>query len=155
MLGSFWIEYSIITVISRSSIFHLAKWISPSIFINTSKRCSMKLSFIKEANSFEWVPLIIRILVWNERESIGYSLEESAYLKSHFDLIHVLYCCFLIILFVRMDNSVFIVLFELQIFLLESIEVVVEVKAGEIILWLLKCMTLFDFFLIKFIIGGN
>ena len=54
-----------------------------------------------------------------------------------------------------MDNSIFIVLFELEIFLLESIEVVVEVKAGEIDIWLLRHMILFDFFLIKFNIGGN
>ena len=32
-----------------------------------------------------------------------------------------------------MDNGILIVLFELQVFLLEIIKVVVEVKAGEIV----------------------
>jgi hypothetical protein len=32
-----------------------------------------------------------------------------------------------------MDNGIFIVLFELKVFLLEIIKVVVEVKAGEIV----------------------
>ncbi len=54
-----------------------------------------------------------------------------------------------------MDNSIFKVLFELEIFLLEAIEVLVEVKAGELKLLLLRQMTLFNFFIVGFYIGGN
>jgi hypothetical protein len=52
-----------------------------------------------------------------------------------------------------MDNSIFKVLFELEIFLLEAIEVLVEVKAGE--RQLLREMTLFNFFFVGFFIGVN
>ena len=92
---------------------------------DTCKRASSKFAVIKDTDAFE-----IRVL--NESESIGDSLVESAHLESHFHLLHVLYCCFLKIIFQRMDNSIFKVLFELEIFLLEAIEVLVEVKAGEL-----------------------
>ncbi len=91
----------------------------------------------------------------NESESIGNSLVESAYLKSHFYLLHVLYCCILFIRFVRMDNSIFKILFKLEIFLLEAIEVLVEVKARELQLLLIRQMTLFNFFLVGFFILGR
>ena len=48
-------------------------------------------------------------------------------------MLHVLNFCLLLIFFVRMDDGILIVLFELQVFLLEIIKVVIEVKAGEIV----------------------
>ena len=57
-----------------------------------------------------------------------------------------------------MDYGIFIVLFELEVFLLEIFEVVIEVKAGEVVsklaLRLFRFMTLFNFLLVNFIIGS-
>ncbi len=54
-----------------------------------------------------------------------------------------------------MDNSIFKILFELEIFLLEAIEVLVEVKAEELKLLLLRQITFFNFFLVGFFILGR
>ena len=116
--------------------------------MDTRKRGSSKFAVIKDTDAFE-----SRVL--NESESVRDSLVESAHLKSHFHLLHALYCCFLTIKFARMDNIILVVLFELKIFPLETIEVLVEVKAGEVQLLLLKQMTFFNFFLVNFVIGGN
>ena len=57
-----------------------------------------------------------------------------------------------------MDYGIFIVLFELEVFLLEIFEVVIEVKAGEVVsklaLRLFRLVTLFNFLLVDFIIGS-
>jgi hypothetical protein len=57
-----------------------------------------------------------------------------------------------------MDYGIFIVLFELEVFLLEMFKVVIEVKAGEVVnkltLRLFRLMTLLNFFLVDFIIGS-
>jgi hypothetical protein len=57
-----------------------------------------------------------------------------------------------------MDYGIFIVLFELEVFLLEMFKVVIEVKAGEVVsklaLRLFRFMTLFNFLLVNFIIGS-
>ncbi len=54
-----------------------------------------------------------------------------------------------------MYNSIFKVLFEVEIFLREAIEVLIEVKAREHKLLLLRQITLFNFFLVGFFIGSN
>ena len=55
-----------------------------------------------------------------------------------------------------MDNSILVVLIELEIFPLEAVEVFVEVKAGEVqLLLLMELMTLFNFFLVNFFILGR
>ena len=48
-------------------------------------------------------------------------------------MLHVFNFCLFIVQFERMDDGILIVLFELQVLLLEIIKVVVEVKAGEIV----------------------
>ena len=57
-----------------------------------------------------------------------------------------------------MDYGIFIVLFELEVFLLEIFKVVIEVKAGEVVsklaLRLFRLVTLFNFLLVDFIIGS-
>jgi hypothetical protein len=67
----------------------------------------------------------------NNRGSVGYTIVESAYLKSHFDLLHAFNCCFIMVPFVRMNYRVFIVLFKLEVFLLEIFKVVEVVEARE------------------------
>ena len=56
-----------------------------------------------------------------------------------------------------MNNGILVVLFELQVFLLEIIKVVVEVKAGEIVsklvLWLVRYKALFDLLFLN-LFGG-
>ena len=56
-----------------------------------------------------------------------------------------------------MNNGILIVLFELEVFLLEIIKVVVEVEAGEIVsklvLWLVRKKALFDLLFLN-LFGG-
>ena len=72
-------------------------------------------------------------LGFNKRDSIGHSIEGIAHVKSNLNLLHFFNFSLLKTSIVRMNNGILIVLLELQVFSLEIIKFVVEVKAGEII----------------------
>ena len=120
------IELSVVTPVCWSPILHLRQRISPTTSLETSKRSIVKLSMHEDTYSSEWVATVIRICVSNNSNAMWESLIESTDLKRHTDLFHLFYRSFFFILFKGVNYSVFIIFFELIIFLLEIVEVVEE-----------------------------
>ena len=125
------IEVSPVTAISWSSILHLSQWVFQSLSIDTSKRCIVKLSIIEHTHSLPWMTLLFRMCVLNDSESMWESVEQCADLQGYFHLIHLLNRSILIIIFIGMNDSVFVVFFKLIIALLQIIEVVEEGVHGS------------------------
>ena len=120
------VELSVVTVICWPPIFHVAKWHSPVISCDTSKRCVLKQSMIKHTHSAECQPFRIRMFEFNDSDSMWDSLPQSAYWKGHFDLFHLLNGSILFVIFVRMDHFKFEIWFKLEIALPKAIKVIIE-----------------------------
>ena len=76
--------------------------------------------------SSEWVVTVIRICVSDNSNAMRESLIESTYLKRHRDLFHLFFRSVFLIILIGVNNSVFVIFFELIIFLFEIFEVVEE-----------------------------
>jgi hypothetical protein len=121
-----WIELSVLTPVCWSTILHLRRRMSKTISWETSKRSIVKLSMHEHTYSSEWLVTDIRMFVSNNSNAMWESLIESTDLKRHRDLIHLFYRSVFVITLKGVDHSVFVIFFELIIFLLEIVEVVEE-----------------------------
>jgi hypothetical protein len=121
------IELSMHTSICRSPILHLTKGVSTSKSCDTSKRCVVQLSMDEDTYSLERVIWILQICIGNNRNSMWKAVIECTDIKNHRDLFHIFYRSVFKIFLIGMNHSVFVILLELIIFLLEILEVVEEV----------------------------